>query len=165
MIKRIFLLLSIPVVTLPTYASDIKPVPDQWDVAVIKDEFTDQQQTFAFVASTEGKEKGVIVVACFARGQIETKISTGAYIGSKDIPNNMLYRVDDDPAVTSTMTPSKRVVFSDKYSEQFLQDIKQNYKDHVNVQLTDFEFNTTKAKFTLKNASESIKKVVDACGM
>ncbi len=133
-----------------------------WETDTTIDDFTDEITTQAMIIAEGGPDAGFIHLMCKG-SYFEVKVSASEYIGDKDIPNNVLYRVDKNDAVKTTMKPtSKKYVYFNDLDSQFLQQLM-NGKDSVIIQLTSYDYDKSKAKFTLNGSTAAIQKVLDAC--
>ena len=133
-----------------------------WELESVVDEFTDERKVFAIIAAEGGLDKGFIHVGCFPAG-LEVKVGAGAYIGDKSVHNNVRYRVDQGEPVTTTMKPTSKsyVYFNDKNSP-FLQQLLAG-KEKVVVQLTSYDYDTSRATYSLNGAATAIGAVLEAC--
>ncbi|MGU3814821.1 hypothetical protein [Vibrio diabolicus] len=135
----------------------------QWTSETIKDDFTDETKVFASVLSDAGFRDGFIHMGCYPGKSFEVKVGAGKYIGSKRIPNNVKYRVDKNEPVEMTMnSTSKRYVYMNDANSKFVRDLLDG-KSSVVVQLTSYDYDISKAKFSLKGSTKAIKQVLDAC--
>ena len=122
-----------------------------------------KREAVALVVSETGMKGGYIHVMCTGDSSFEVKLSAGEYIGDKVIRDNVLYRVDKNEPVKTTMSPtSKRMVYMNDTDSQFLKDIM-NGSDSVIVRLTSYDYDKSKAKFTLIGSTDAIRKVLAAC--
>ncbi|CAM3095435.1 hypothetical protein VIRA109638_13265 [Vibrio rarus] len=136
---------------------------NSWSSEQVVDDFTDATKTFATVYSETGIKGGFITMGCYPGKSFELKVSTGKYIGDKAINKNVKYRVDKDTPVQMTMkATSKRFVYINDMDSQFIKGLM-NGKSTVLVQLTSYDYDTSKAKFSLKGSTAAIQKVIDAC--
>lgn len=134
----------------------------KWELESTVDEFTDERKVFAMIAAEGGLDKGFIHVGCYPGG-LEVKVGAGAYIGDKNIHNNVKYRVDQGDPTTTTMKPTREryVYFNDKNSLFFQQLLAG--KDKVVVQLTSYDYDTSRATYALNGAAAAIGAVLEAC--
>jgi hypothetical protein len=134
----------------------------EWTYEDVVDEFTDERKTFAMVYAEGGIKSGFIMFGCYPSG-FEGKIGAGAYIGDKEINNNVKFRVDKNEPVTTTMKPtSKSYVYFNNTSSPLVSSLLSG-KESVIVQLTSYDYDTSKARFTLNGAEKAINKVLEAC--
>lgn len=134
----------------------------EWSYEDVVDEFTDERKTFAMVYAEGGIKNGFIMFGCYPSG-FEGKIGAGAYIGDKDISNNVMFRVDKNEPITTTMNPtSKSYVYFNNTNSPFVTSLLGG-KETVIVQLTSYDYDTSKARFTLNGAEKAISKVLEAC--
>lgn len=152
----LLVLFSLPVM------GEITDDTTRWQVEVSVDDFTDEKTVVAVVLSEKGYQGGLIHLMC--KGDyFEVKVGAGEYIGDKRINNNVLYRVDKDEPVKTTMNPtSKNYVYFNDSNAKFLADLM-NGSDQVIVRLTSYDYDTSTAKFTLKGSTSAIQQVIDAC--
>ena len=133
-----------------------------WELESVVDEFTDERKVFAIIAAEDGLDKGFIHVGCFPAG-LEVKVGAGEYIGDKNVHNNVRYRVDHGEPVTTTMKPtSKRYVYFNDKNSPFLQQLLAG-KEKVVVQLTSYDYDTSRATYSLNGAAAAIGAVLEAC--
>ncbi len=148
--------------SLPTYAA-LKNSAESWQTEDTVDEFTDEKRTFSMITAEGGIDKGFILIGCYSSDGFEGKVGTGEYIGDKRISENVKFRVDKNEATTITMKPtSKRYVYFNDMDSPFLKQLADG-TESVLVQLTSYDYDTSKAKFSLKNAKTAINKVLEAC--
>lgn len=160
--KILNLCIPLALIATPVH-SELKGSATSWETESIVDDFTDETKTFAMIAAEGGFDKGYIHVGCYPKKSFEVKVGAGAYIGDKNIQNNVKYRVDKNEAVTTTMKPTKeRKVYFNDMDAQFLKDLIAG-QDSVLVQLTSYDYDTSMARFSLKGAKAAIEKVLQAC--
>lgn len=135
---------------------------EKWEVETTIDDFTDDKKVFALVIAKGGIKNGFIAAGCYPSG-FELKVSAGEYIGDKSISNNVKYRVDKNTPIETTMKPtSKKFVYINDTSSPFISDIM-NGNSTLLIQTTSYDYDTSKAKFTLKGSTNALKTVLDAC--
>lgn len=157
--KYLFLLFLL---VAPSSYAQSNTLLEKWEVESSVDDFTDEKVVTALVVSETGFEDGFIHYMCSAES-FEFKIGAGEYIGDKDIYDNVMYRVDQEtPKKTTMKTTSKRYVYFNDLKSVFTQDIM-NGTDSVLIQLTSYDFDKSKARFSLDGAKEAIQQVLDAC--
>lgn len=133
----------------------------KWEFNSSVDEFTDEKKAFAMIEAEGGADKGFIIVGCYPLG-IEVKVGAGKYVGDKEIDDNVKYRIDSNEFVVTTMSPTSRnYVFINDKDSKFLKDLMSGKK--VVIQLTNYDYETSKARFTLNGANNSITKVLSFC--
>ncbi len=162
--KKLMQILAVllTIVSLPTHAA-LKGSSTSWETEASVDEFTDKKKTFSMIAAEGGLDKGFIMIGCYSSGGFEGKVGAGQYIGDKDISENVKFRVDKNEPVTLTMNPtSKTYVYFNDMDSPFIKQLISG-KESVVVQLTSYDYDTSKAKFSLKGAATAINKVLDAC--
>lgn len=134
-----------------------------WSFEKTVDDFTDETKTFASVFSETGFKGGFIHIGCYPGKNFELKVGAGKYIGDKAITNNVKYRVDKNTPVEMTMNPtSERYVYMNDMDSAFIKELMKG-QSTVIIQLTSYDYDISKAKFSLKGSSDAIKKVLDAC--
>ena len=140
----------------------IRSLKEDWRFEVKIDKFTDEKKAFASIMALNDGERGFINVACFPSG-IEVKVSTGKYIGdSKIYKDNVKYRIDDQTAVTTKMSPtSKEFVYENDKNSKFLKALMSGKK--ILVELTSYDFEISSASFSLNGAEAAIGKVLALC--
>ena len=157
--KAIFFLLAF--VSTSAYA-DLKGSSTSWEFESSIDEFTDEKKASAVILAEEGLNKGFIMISCYPSG-FEGKVSAGEYIGDKEISGNVKYRVDKNEAVETTMNPTSKIfVYFNDLNSPFIKALMEG-KEKVIVQLTSYDYDTSKASFTLNGAATAISKVIQAC--
>jgi hypothetical protein len=140
----------------------LKSLRENWQFKLVVDKFTDEKKAFASIRASEADEKGFISVGCFPTG-IEVKVSAGEYIGdSRTAFANVRYRVDSNLAVTIKMKPtSDKFVYENDKNSKFLSALVSGRK--IIVELTNYNFETSSASFSLNGAEEQIRKVLTLC--
>ena len=119
MIKQVAIT-SLSLFLLSTNISAANLNETKWTTKVEEDGFTDTKKVFAVIAAKGGIKQGFIHLGCFPSG-FEGKVSTGQYIGDKDISNNFRYRVDKNEPVKTTMkATSERYVYFNNMSNPFI---------------------------------------------
>ena len=157
--KAIFFLLAF--VSISANA-DLKESSTSWEFESSVDEFTDEKKASALILAEGGTNKGFIMFTCFPSG-FEGKVSAGEYIGDKAISGNVKYRIDKSEAVEMTMSPTSKVfVYFNDLNSPFVKALMEG-KEKVIVQLTSYNYDTSKASFTLNGAATAISKVIQAC--
>ena len=127
------------------------------------DEFTDDRKIYAVVVSETGMADGFIHVMCSGDDYFEVKVSAGEYIGDKVIRENVMYRVDKNEPVTTTMKPtSKKLVYTNNVGSQFIKDLMSG-SDSVIVRLTSYDYDKSTARFSLNGSTDAISQVLAAC--
>lgn len=155
--KLVFLLFF----AFPVFA-EIKGSSLIWESESVTDDFTDETKTMALITAEGGVDKGFIHFMCTASG-FEGKVGAGAYVGDKEITGNVKFRVDKFEAKSITMNPtSKTYVYFNDAESPFIASLL-NGKESVLVQVTSYDYDSSKAKFSLKGAKAAISKVVNAC--
>lgn len=144
---------------LPAHA-DLKGNSTSWEVEISVDDFTDQTTTSAVILAEGGG--GFILLGCYSSG-FRGSLSTGKFIGNNNISDNVKYRIDKNEPVTTTMKSAlgPTVYFNNKDST-FLKALAGG-SDSVLVQLTSYNFETSRAKFSLKGAKKAIERVLQVC--
>ncbi|MBE8182389.1 MAG: hypothetical protein HAW61_02555 [Candidatus Portiera sp.] len=156
----LILLLAMSIISPSTYASSI----EQWSTETEIDDFTDEKRVFSYINSETGRKGSFIYVGCFPGKTFELRISTGRYIGDKELYlRNVRYRIDKDEAKATTMSPTnKRFVYSNDKSSNFLYGLM-NGSSTVLVELTSYDYDTSKSRFSLKGSTKAVQAVLDAC--
>ena len=143
--------------------AELKGSETLWESESKVDEFTDAKKTFSMITAKGGMDKGFIMLGCYTEGGFEGKVSAGEYIGDKEISENVKFRVDKNEPVTLTMSStSKRYVYFNDTDSSFIKQLLEG-KDSVVVQLTSYDYDTSKAVFSLNGAKAAITKVLEAC--
>lgn len=134
-----------------------------WSTTVSVDEFTDEKKTMALVTIDGELNNGFIALGCFPSKRFEGKISTGHFVGDKDVGENIKFRVDANDPVSLTMRPANKpfVYFNDPDSP-FVKQLLDG-EDSVVVQLTNYQHDVSKATFSLNGAKAAIRAVLEAC--
>jgi hypothetical protein len=131
----------------------------KWVYNVDIDDFSDEEKHFGVILSSD--KKGFIGVSCFPNKQFETKISTGSYIGDS-ASGRAKYRVDKEKPVSTNFNSSDNFMYFNDIDNTFIKDIMSG-KEKVLVQLTDYDYDTSKNSYSLTNSTSTIQKVIDAC--
>ncbi len=153
------LLLSMAIISPSTNASSI----EQWSTGT--DDFTDEE-VFSYVESETGPAGGFIYVGCSSDKDFELQISTGRYIGwSVVYTDNVRYRIDKDEPQSMKMSPTReKHVYSYNQSSisTFLSHLMQGGST-ILIELTSADWETSKARFSLKGSTKAVQAVLDAC--
>jgi len=134
----------------------------QWGITNDVDEFTDKSVVSGLVLSEAGPKGGLILLTCYAGG-FEGKVSAGEYVGDKRIPDNFKFRVDDKEPVEMRMkSTNERYVYFNNLNSPFLKALE-NGKSTIFVQITNYDYDTSKARFTLNGSTAAVRAVKEAC--
>lgn len=138
---------------------------DSWAYKTLVDDFTDEVRHFAQVQASEGE--GFIWIICFEdSGNIEIRVSTGLFLDTEEDQFDekpVRYRVDKFQAVSDRWPGHDFMAFAwEPKSLRFSRDLMSGERE-VLVELTSWDGDRQRARFPLRNAGDSIGRVVRAC--
>lgn len=139
---------------------------DSWSYKTLVDDFTDEVRHFAQVQASDGE--GFIWIICFEdSGNVEIRVSTGLFLDTEEDQFDekpVRYRVDKFEAVSDRWPGHDFMAFAwEPKSLRFSRDLMMIGAREVLVELTSWDGDRQRARFPLRNASDSIGRVVRSC--
>ena len=142
------------------------PLSQGWTYERIVDDFTDEVRHFAEVSASEGD--GVIWIICFEdTSNVEIRVSTGLWLDSKDDQFDkkpVRYRIDKSEPVSTRWPGGELMAFAWESEALRFSRALTSGQTEVLVELTAWDGDRQRAKFSLRNSRRAIGRVFDACG-